>query len=136
MALLAPIVINDGAATPAAHTFTPSTRTGDTAKLYESISGGLLAARPELTLVGKALGMGGRKTELKDMTLVMPVTVVETVNGVTQTRILGYDKLVISHVACAASNDQSRKNLRVMGANLLSNATIGTWVDKAEGMTG
>lgn len=136
MALLQAIVINDGAATPVAHTFNPSARVGDTAKLFENINGGLLAARPELTLVGKALGAGGRKTELKDVTLVVPVTVTETVNGVVQTRILGYDKLVISHVACAASNDQSRKNLRVLGSNLLTNSVIASWMDKAEGLTG
>lgn len=136
MPQLNPIVINDGATTPVAHTFSPSTRNGQVAKLHEAVVGGSLAARPELTLTGKSLGENGRTTELKDLVLLVPNTVVETINGVPVTKVLGYDKFVISHISSKFSTEQSRKNLRVMGLNLLNNAAIAAWIDKAEGLTG
>lgn len=136
MPQIANIVVNDGATTPVAHTFKPTSRQAAEAILHEAVADGSLQARPELQLVSQPLGQGGRTTEVKKITLLIPDSVTETINGVPVTRVLGYDKLEIKHISYAGSNKQKRKNLRVLGANVMQNAIVQQWIDDAEAITG
>jgi hypothetical protein len=136
MALLAPITISDGKATPVARKFDPLLRNGNTVELAEMTSGGSLEARPVLRIIQKPVGQGGRSTQEVQLELAIPNAVTETVNGVSRTVIVDYDRFVIRHVAGKSSTEQRRKDVRVLAANLLQNALISTVLDKAETITG
>lgn len=126
MPALATITINDGAATPVAHAFTPRKSDGVVATLKESL--GIPEAFPDLKLSVREPVKGSPVWRLR-FSLALPVTAV--VDGVT----------VVDHVndfdgtfrISARSLEQARKDLRVMVANLFGNAAVITAIEKLEG---
>lgn len=125
MPALAPIVINDGATTPVAHTFGPVTSDGQKALLKERI--GVPIAFPGLsTSVRPPVAQG----DIYKLTFVLTLPQTVLVDGVTKV-----DHTLTAEVNLMMSNrstEQNRKDLRVMVSNLLLNAATVTMIEKLE----
>lgn len=130
------ISVNDGKETPVAHVFKPVQRAGNTSNFAELAANGALLGRNALKITNKPLGQGGRTTQEVEIELHIPNVVVETVNGVTRQRVLDTDRIVIRHIAAASSDAARRKDVRVLGSNLLLNAVVAAVIDNAETFTG
>lgn len=130
------IIANDGKLTPEEHTFMPIQRTGNTSDFAEQNVDGSLMGRNALKITSKPLGQGGRVTQEVEIELSIPNVIVETVNGVTRSRVLDTDRIVIRHISASSSTAGRRKDTRVLGANLLTNAVVAAVIDNAETFTG
>lgn len=128
-----PITIKDGAATPVDHVFNPvATREGNSQ--FENQSSSLtLEGREALKIGLKRAQPGGRTTVESSVTLERPRMVTGTGSGGTAAEVkLFTNRAILTLVVDPRSTAQERKDLRVMAANALLNAQIGTAVDNAE----
>lgn len=132
MANIVAITVKDGAATPKDRVFTPNRGENNTVQYVELSATGLLKGRPTLEIKVKPLGQGGRTTQAVHQKMVVPVVVTETINGVQVEKILGYNSREIIDTFSPVSNEQDRKNLRVMSTNLQNSPTVVALVEKAE----
>lgn len=132
MANIVAITVNDGAATPKARVFTPNRGENNKVRYVELSTAGSLKARPSLEIQVKPLGVNGRNTQEVSGTMAVPIVVTETVNGVSVDRVVGTDYCHFRFTENANSTEQTRKNTRVMLANLLAQPTLLALVDKAE----
>lgn len=130
------ISLADGQETPVVHHFDPAQRQGNTCEFAELSDGGALIGRNALKVIQKPLGQGGRSTQELEIELHIPNVVTETINGVSRSRVVDTDRVVIRHIAAGSSDKARRKNIRVLAANALLNATLGTVIDNAETFTG
>lgn len=125
MTAIAAITINDGAATPVAHTFYPVSSSPD-ASYRENISG--------LALVGQGTIKAAIKQDngngLNKVRLTIDLPALEVVSGVNS---LGYsaapkvaysDKVNVDFILPSRGTGQQRKDLRVLLTNLLANAQV------------
>lgn len=118
MATAANIVINDGATTPAAVTFTPVGSDGKNIMFYDR-SSGILAAFRKLRL-GYSAANKQRPTTRTDFSVELPVTAI--VGGATQVlRTLRADVSVVLPDGCT---DAERKDLYAFLYNGLNNALV------------
>lgn len=125
MPALASITINDGAVSPVAHTFSPVTTDGYLASLKERV--GLPISYPALNVSVRPPVSGNGIYRVKE-TISVPTTAV--VNGVT---VVDFSQSVtIEFVLNERGSEQSRKDIRVLAANLLNHATTVTVVEKLE----
>lgn len=125
MPQLANIAVNDGAATPVSHTFAPVTTDGSTAKLAERV--GVPAAFPTLE-VGVRPPVSGNG--LYKVRFLMKIPTTKVVDGRTVVDFVQYGDVTL--VMSERGDEASRKNLRVLIANLLLNATATSVVEKLE----
>lgn len=132
MANIANIVVNDGKATPVAHTFYPSV-SGKESSFRESISGLALIGQGRLSLSMKDSpsnnGMSRRKIKLE-----LPVLETASANGSYSGYIAGpgvaYVPTVIVDFICPNRATQAElKDLRVLLVNILQNAILTDVVD-------
>jgi hypothetical protein len=127
MTALSTITVNDGASTPVAHAFVPVTTDGFLATLKERV--GVPVGYPTLTASVRPPVKGGDvyKEVIK---LTIPTTA--TINGITA---IDYSNSgTIELFLSERSTAQSRKDLRVMLANLLAHATVVSMVESLEPM--
>lgn len=118
MPALANIAINDGAATPATHTFSSETTTGRLAS-WNNEAGATLASRERLTVeVVKPQSAQGAYRHSTIMTLPVPVTV----DGVV--KVARFAKVEITIHASQESTEQEKKDAVTLAANLLDNASF------------
>lgn len=125
MPQLANIVLNDGAATPVAHTFAPVTTDGKAAQLKERV--GLPIGYPGLGVTVRPPVQQGDIYKVS-LLLTLPTTV--TVDGVAKV-----DYTLTAEVNLMMSNRstaQSRKDLRVLLANALQHATVQNVIENLE----
>lgn len=132
MANIVTMTINDGAATPKPHVFTPNQGEAGKVRYVELSTSGSLKARPTLEIVVKPLGTNGRTTQEVHGTIAFPIVVQEEINGVTVDKIIGTDYAHFRFTESAQSSAVTRKNQRVMLKNLLDQATLVALVDNAE----
>lgn len=126
------IVINDGATTPVAHTYSPSGQVGLKAN-WQEIVNGVPIGYPKVSVEFRSLQVpesGAYKVTIK-LNKPKVISVTDT-TGKTVTTV-DYDNLaVVEFMVAARSQKQERKDLRVLLANLLQNAQIVSAIDDLE----
>lgn len=128
MAQLANIVINDGAATPLAHTFTPAGKpSGSEYDYFVERTSGKVDFQSEVRLRTVSPSQKGQPHRVI-LAMLLPKTV--TSNGV---EVLDFQNRVDITFTCAPNGvTQARKDLRTLAANLLNNSQIVAAVDNLE----
>lgn len=112
------IVINDGESTPVAHTFVPM-GTLNGVHMWKESDG--------VPIGDNLLGLSLKKTDTvyrARVTLAMPVTVTETVNGVDRPVVDRIGRFNGEFIFPASSSLQERKNISELVRNMFANASI------------
>lgn len=115
MSQLANVVINDRAATPVAHTFTPNSLVGNTAVFAEST--GTPVSDPTLTVLWTKQSNGRRKVTVR---LRKPIVQNETINGVVNPKEVRVGIGEVSFSFDPTSTEQERADVVGLLANSLS----------------
>lgn len=118
MPAIAPLSINDGQATPVAHSFVPVTTDGSVAKFAEKTAGIPLGYYILTHEVRQPKSDTGAIRVLTS--LAMPTT--QTVNGVLS--VVRNSSAQVTFNFAQDSTDQERKDLTAYVRNFLSNATV------------
>lgn len=128
MAQLAPIAINDGAATPVSHTFSPIGKpAGSEHDFFVERTSGRPDFQSEIRLRTVQPSQKGQPHRVL-ISILVPKTV--TVDG---TEKLDYQNRVDITVTCAPNGvTQSRKDIRAFAKNLLDNAIVVAAIDNLE----
>lgn len=131
-----PITIKDGAATPADHVFSPVSTLNGSARFENQASSTTLVGREGLTVsLKRASAQKGSQRTTNATSVMITVPVLVDGNGSS-----GEVEKIVLHTLRAtaeivvdprATADQ-RKNIRVLLANALLNASIGQAADNAE----
>ena len=119
MPQLANIVINDGAATPVAHTFTPRDIVNGVGTLIEST--GIPIGDNRLSLGLTRTSAGRYKPTVK---LVLPIVQTQTVNGVSSPVVVRTAYAELSFNFDATSTTQERKDAVALSKNALANSIV------------
>lgn len=126
MSTLANLVINDGQATPVAHTFNPAYQTAELVKWVDR-SGQIVAAFPEISL-GRRYANKQRAATKETLKVVVPVlenTSPSTTTGIPPAPTVAYEILFNLEVVRPTRTDQAKMNdAFAFFANALSNALI------------
>lgn len=127
MSAIAPIVINDGKATPVAHTFAPVTINSAGVASWADRSGGISIGFPQLTYSLKNPTTGSRSYKLTAK-VVLPVleqTSPSTATGIQPAPVVGYNLLAnIELVLPERSTLADRNDLIAFVRNYLANAAV------------
>lgn len=133
MTQFATITINDGQATPVAHTFTARRLQEGIAK-WQDISGGIAVGFPTITASLREPVRGSKSPNYK-ATIKVALPVLEVVNsstysGITPAPTKAYDVVAsLDIIMPERSALQNRKDIRAYLANLLANADIKAMVE-------
>jgi len=130
MSAIAPIVINDGQATPVAHTFNP-VKSGPVSQFRENISS--LALIGQGTIDTKVVLDSGNGLNKVTLTLTLPALEVSTgsnTQGYTAAPKVGYtNKVSMTFFLPTRGTAAQRTDLRTMARNLLANPQLIDVVD-------
>jgi len=130
MPQLQTLVLNDRENTPVAHTFVPRSIKGDVGMVVNTTGVPVGEKRFTLSLVRN-------QTRIKcRLTLVVPVVVTETVNGVSTPKVVRENIVDATFSFSVSSTEQERKNLVGMFMNSLdpSKALVNDTLVKTEGV--
>lgn len=125
MSAIAPIVINDGKATPVAHTFNPLSAVPP--KYREAVASVPVIGQP---YIDANIVLGKGTDGLNKATLVLAIPVLENVTGGTASGYTAAPKVAyfaqarLEFILPNRSDAATRKDLRVLASNLLSNAQV------------
>lgn len=127
------ITINDGQATPVAHTFTARRIDNGVAK-WQDISGGIAVGFPTITSSLREPIKGSSTPLYKDvMKITLPVLEVvnsSTYSGITPAPTKAYDLQVnVEFLMPERSTNQDRKNIRAYVANALAQADLKAMIE-------
>jgi len=128
------IVINDGAATPVAHTFAPVAVNGDLAS-YADRSGGISVGYPTITASLAAPSKTSRlyKARIKVVMPVLETISNSTMSGIAPAPTKAYDITAdMTFLMPERSTLQDRKNILAFAKNLLANAVVTALVENNE----
>lgn len=129
MAAIANVVINDGQATPVAHTFAPVTIDAQGVAKWADRSGGISVGFPTLSYSLKN-PTGNSKSYKMTAKVTLPVleqTSPSTSTGIQPAPVVGYNLIAnIEIVLPERSTTQDRKNLLSYVKNFLANAAVVT----------
>ncbi len=129
MPTISTIVVPDAAATPVNHTFTKMKTNGDTAYFLEQSSGSALGYWP-LTLTQRSPLVGQtEKLYRSKLSLAIPVTSAEVINGVTRPRLEYTLRTNVEHIVPAEATLQNRKDLRKIVVGIMNDAA---WIGMVE----
>jgi hypothetical protein len=121
---LTTIVVPDAAATPVNHTFSPSKVDGDTAYLIEKSASSSLGHWP-LSLTQRAPLAGQReKVYRTKVSLAIPVTYDETINGVSRPSLGYVNRATVEFIVSDKALLQNRKDLRKILVGILNDASV------------
>lgn len=132
MAAIAPITVNDGQATPVAHTFNPVSTNPPTYR--ENGNSAVPIVGEAEVLVSLKQGSGA----VKKAVVTLRVPVLETQAGSSYAgytappKVAYYMQASLELFLPVRSTGAQRKDLRVLAANLLSNAQVIALVDQLE----
>ncbi len=126
MSAIAAIVINDGQATPVAHTFNPIVSGPD--QLYrESQSGLALVGQGRVTMSEKLIpnGDGVNRVTLRLELPALETVTAQNAQGYTAAPKVAYtNTVIVQFLLPGRGTAAQRKDLRVLTANLLANAQV------------
>jgi hypothetical protein len=131
VAAITTIVVPDAAATPVNHTFNPVRIDGDTATWLEKSSGSATGFWPLVTVLRAPLAGQTEKLYRFTLKLAIPVTTVETINGVARTALLYTLRANVDMTLPADATLQNRKDLRKILTGILADSSI---VDQVENL--
>lgn len=132
MATRANIVVNDGAATPVAHTFNPMGKpSGSDYEIYVERASGKPEFQSEIRIKTQQPSKSGQPYKVF-ATMIQPKIV--NVNGVDT--LDRQSRLDLTFTTSSRSITQDRKDLRVMLRNLLENAQVIAVIDNLETIVG
>lgn len=127
MAAIAAIVVNDGKATPIAHTFTPTAiKNGTDAMFNERLPSGVALAFPDLSImVRPADGYNG----INRVTVSLKVPQMEILSGsdagyTPAPKVAYFDAVKVEFLLPGRSTSANRKDIRSMIINALANAIV------------
>lgn len=137
------IVINDGAATPVAHTFSPTKIDSNNVAVFHDRSGGIAIGYPQLSAVTKlpdaarsGQASGANRVIRNNFKVDVPtleVTSPSTGSGIQPAPTLSYVNGVdINFRIAERATLQERKNILAYARNLLAHATIIAMVENSE----
>lgn len=135
MAAIAAITINDGQATPVAHTFNPVETTPIPLYRENGAAGVPLAGQSDISI---SLRPGSGAEGISKALVKLRLPVLETVSGSTvggytpSPRVAYFMDAKIELMLPSRSTSAQRKDLRVLVANLLANAQVVAVVDNLE----
>lgn len=129
MPQLTPVVLKDGQATPANHTFAPRDIVGGVATLTEST--GVPVGDSLVSVALTRTAQGRRKVTMK---LSRPVVQNQVINGVAKPAVVraGYADITMSFDA--TSDVQERKDILALTASLLGNDLVKSVVSDLQGI--
>lgn len=134
MSAVANIVINDGAATPVAHTFAPSRQSGDMF-VFTDRAAGVAAGFNTISVVtryGSASNMGQR-VSVKLVAPTLAVTAPSGGTGVQPNPTQAYATLFsFEFLLPNASDSAARKNIYAFAKNLLATAFVQNMVENLD----
>lgn len=144
MPAVTPIVINDGATTPVAHTFTPLGRDERGVMWFEQttpVPSNILGAKRIGYKQGRNLVPGAvlNRTAKVTLTLMVPTTETMSVSDggfIPAPQIAYVEKSRVELDLADRSLKQERKDTRVLTANLLASAQMITAIDDLQPMYG
>lgn len=127
MSAIAPIVINDGAGTPVAHTFAPVTIDAQGIAKWADRSGGVAIGFPAISYSLRSPSQGNKsyKMQAKVVLPVLEQTSPSTATGIQPAPTVAYNLIAnVDLVLPERSTLQDRKNLIAFLRNYLANATV------------
>lgn len=128
----AQITINDGKSTPVAHIFSPQRIDPATGiATWNERNTDTMVGNPALSFSMRP-DNGKLRTSKGEIKLTLPKVALETINGVTSTKVLDTAIGKIELVIPTNTTAQERKDLRVMLSNALLNATFAQAFDNVE----
>lgn len=136
MATFANIVINDGAATPVAHTFAVKSNDNRISK-FEDRVGGVPIGYSKLTVAIADINKNNRRVSLS-----IEVPILEAVSGANPSgftpaaQVAYYDKVDVSFVTNNRSTTQNRKDVLAFVKNALALALVTSIVVDGEEISG
>lgn len=142
MPVLAPVVINDGAATPVAHTFTPSNPDQNGTNYWYDRSGGIALGFPEISQNLREPAPNGRvsssdrvhRAKIKATLPIMEVTSPTTGTGIQPAPTKAYELVFNGEfILPERSTLQNRKDILAYAKNLMAHATVSSLVLDLEG---
>lgn len=128
------IVINDGKATPVAHTFSPVAQTGLLSSFADR-SGGISVGYPTITISTAQPSKTSRlyKARLKVVFPILETLSNSTMSGITPAPTKAYDVSAdITFMMPERSTLADRKDILALAKNLLSNALVAAIVENNE----
>jgi hypothetical protein len=135
MAAIAALSIQDGAATPVAHTFSPNPDLVSNLPVWVDRSGGIAMGYPKISLSVRNPTKTSRiyKVTLKIATPVMETTSASTASGIPPAPVVSYTPLCnVEFVLPERSTLQQRKDLFAFVKNTLTNAVMASAVQDFE----
>lgn len=135
MPAIAEIYLNDGQATPVAHSFAPVNIDAQGVAKLADRSGGIALGFPVISLSLRNPSAGNRNYKLSARVLVptLEVTSPSTSTGIQPAPTKAYDCLAsIEFVMPERATLQERKNLQAYVANLLTDSTFTVMVENLE----
>lgn len=132
MAAIAPIVINDGKATPQSHTFNPTMTSPPTFRENGNASTPIIGENEVIINLKRGSG------SVQKAVVTLRVPVLETQSGSSSggytapPKVAYYMQANIEFFLHDRTTPDQRKDLRVLAANLLANSQVVAVVDKLE----
>lgn len=134
MAAVAPIVINDGAATPVAHTFNPSRQSGDLFEFTDRVSG-VAAGFNKISVLTRygAASNAGQRVTMKVTVPTLAVTAPSSGTGVQPNPTAAYTGLAtIEFLIPNASDAVARANLLAYVKNLMATSFVANMIQNLD----
>jgi hypothetical protein len=135
MSAIAVLTLNDGAATPVAHTFSPVMIDSNGVAAYADRIGGVALGFPKVTFSVRPPTKTNRnyRVTAKIVTPVLEVTSPNTATGIQPGPTLAYQPLVnVEFVLPERSSLQQRKDLLAYARNFLAHAVVTSAVQDFE----
>lgn len=135
MATIAALIINDGAAVPLAHTFSPSPDINSSLPVWVDRSGGIAMGYPRITMSVRnpTKALRTYKVTLKIAVPVMETVSASTASGIPPAPVVSYTPMAnIEFVLPERSTLQQRKDLLAYVKNTLANAMMTSAVQDFE----
>ena len=131
MAAITTIVVPDAATTPVNHTFSPVRIDGDTATWLEKSNASATGFWPLVSTLRAPLAGQQEKVYRHTLKFSMPITTIETINGVARTTLLYTLRCSMDIVMPADCTLQNRKDFRKLLTGILADSSI---VDQIENL--
>lgn len=134
MGQITTIVVPDAQATPVNHTFNPVKTNGDTAYLVEQSSAASVGYWP-LALTQRA-PLAGQKERVyrTKLSLAIPVTTTETINGVSRPRLEYTSRVNLEFIIPEGATLQNRKDLRKLLVGIVNDASFVSMVESQQNL--
>ena len=134
MGSITTIVVPDAQATPVNHTFNPVKTDGDTAYLVEQSSTSSIGYWPLVLTQRAPLSGQTERVYRTKLSLGMPVTTTETINGVSRPKLEYTLRANVEFVIPESATLQNRKDIRKIVEKILADASFVSMVESQQNL--